>query len=110
MRIYSGAAGLILVVFGLLGFSGVLDWNPLASTFHLSVGLLYLCATFLLKDALSIRQMIGGLGVLLVATKVVTIASPTLLGDEPLHGPIEITCLVLGLTSILAARFLPDGA
>lgn len=53
--------------------------------------------------------MIGGLGVLLVAPKVVTIASSTLLGDEPLHGPIEITCLVLGLTSILAAWFLPDG-
>jgi hypothetical protein len=97
-------------VLGLLGFSGVLGWNPLASAFHLSVGLLYLCTILLLNDALSVRRIIGGLGVLLVATKVVTIASPTLLGDEPLHGPIEITCLVLGFTSILAARFLPNGA
>lgn len=102
------AAGLILVVLGLLGFSGLLGWNPLASTFHLLVGLLYLCATFLLRDALSVRRMIGGLGVLLVVIKVVTIASSALLGGEPLHGPIEITCLVLGFTSILAARLLPD--
>ncbi len=108
--IYSRAAELILVALGLLGFSDVLGWDPLATTFHLLVGLLYFCTTLLLKDELSVRRIIGGLGVLLVVTKVVTIASSALLGDEPLHGPVEITCLVLGLTSILAARFLPDGA
>ncbi len=110
MRIYSGVAGLILVVLSLLGFSGVLGWDPLATSFHLSVGLLYVCTTLLIKDALSVRRIIGGLGVLLVVTKVVTIASSALLGGEPLLGPVEMTCLVLGLTSILAARFLPDAA
>ena len=109
IRAYSGAAGLVLIVLGLLGFSGLLGWNPPASVFHLFVGLLYLCAAFLLKEVLYVHQMVGGLGVLLVVTKMVTILSPALLGDEALHGPIEITCLVLGFTSILAAWFVkPD--
>lgn len=106
--VYSVVAGLILVVLGFLGFLGPLGWDPAASAFHLSVGLLYLLAVPLLKEASYVRAVVGGLGVLLVATKAVTIVASALLGDEPLHGPIEVTCLVLGITSILAARFLPN--
>ncbi len=29
-------------------------------------------------------------------------------GSHLMHGPIEITCLVVGITSILAYRYLPD--
>jgi hypothetical protein len=29
-------------------------------------------------------------------------------GSHLMYGPIEITCLVVGLSSILASRYLPD--
>jgi hypothetical protein len=58
------------------------------------------------RDPEALRQMVGGLGVLLLVVKVVTILVP-LLWQEPLHwGPIEVTCLLVGITSILAARYL----
>ncbi len=52
--------------------------------------------------------MVGGLGVLLVVVKAITIATPLTWGGPAKHGPIEITCLVLGITSILAATYLKD--
>jgi len=53
--------------------------------------------------------MVGGLGVLLVVVKAIIIATPLTWGGPVKHDPIEITCLVLGITSILAAGYLTDG-
>ncbi len=45
---------------------------------------------------------------MLLIVKVATILVP-LLWEEHLHwGSIEVTCLVVGITSILAARYLRD--
>ena len=63
---------------------------------------------FLLRDTTVVRQMVGGLGILLLAVKAITILTPLTWGGHALHGPIEVTCLAVGASSVLAARYLPD--
>ena len=54
------------------------------------------------------RPFVGlwGLGVLLVIVKGVAILIYWLLPTRYLHGPIEITCFIVGFASILAATTL----
>ena len=84
----------------------VWEWRVAAAFYHVGVGLLFLYVGFLHQDEVLVRRMVGGLGALLLLVKVVTIVMPLTWGGHPLHGPAEITCLVLGGASILAARFL----
>ncbi len=84
----------------------VWEWMVTAAFYHAGVGLLFLYVGFLYKDDTGVRLMVGGLGALMLIVKVVTIVTPLMWGGNPIHGPIEITCLVVGVGSILAARFL----
>ncbi len=104
---YARIAAVVLLgaaVAGLLAFG----WKEGALFFHIGVGLLYFYVGFWLGDAQSVRLMVGGLGVLLVMVKIITILLPLGWGGPPEHGAVEITCLVVGISSILAARYLPD--
>jgi len=47
---------------------------------------------------------------MLLLVKGVTIAATFLWSWAPLLGPIEVTCLVVGLLSVFAARYLRDRA
>ncbi|MDP8946500.1 MAG: hypothetical protein M3N09_00135 [Actinomycetota bacterium] len=108
IRTYARLAGVVLLALAVVGFSS-LGWRVTASFYHAGVGLLFLYVGFWLRDPTIVRQMVGGLGVLLVLVKAITTATPLTWGGAAKHGPIEITCLVLGITSILAARYLKDG-
>ena len=107
IAMYARIAGVVLLGVAAAGLL-VPGWKGAAIVFHVGVGLLYVYVGFWLRDAVSVRQMVGGLGVLLVVVKTITIFTPLTWGGPPEHGPIEVTCLVVGLTSILAARYLPD--
>jgi hypothetical protein len=61
---------------------------------------------FLQRDLEVVRMMAGGMGVLLLVSKVVVILAPLLWGEAPYRGPIEITCVLAGGLSVLAARYL----
>jgi hypothetical protein len=109
IRTYARIAAIVLLavaVFGLWAW----EWRVVSVFYHAGVGLLFLYVGFLLKDTTIVRQMVGGLGVLLVAVKAITILSPLTWGGHALHGPIEVTCLVVGVSSIFAARYLPDNS
>ncbi len=108
IRTYARIVGVLLAALGLVGFTGALGVSEAASFFHVAVGGIFAYLGFRQRDAGVVRQMVGGMGVLLILVKAVTIISPVLLGEAPLHGPIEVTCLVVGLLSILAARGLRD--
>ena len=57
-----------------------------------------------------VRTVVGGMGVLLLLSKGVILMSSWLVsGDRPFFGPIEVTCLVVGASSIAASRWLGDG-
>ncbi len=103
LRAYARFAGLALVSLGLAGFIGVLGWDPLASFYHLCVGLFFAYAGFLQGDLVVVRRLVGGLGVLLLLVKVTTILTPLAWGGHAQHGPIEISCLIVGVISILVA-------
>jgi tellurite resistance protein TehA-like permease len=72
------------------------------------VGIFFLYVGFSKLETTTVRQMTGGLGVLLVAVNGIVILASWLLPTEYLHGPIEVTSLIVGFTSILAARYLAD--
>ncbi len=82
-------------------------FDPLSGLFHAGVGILFGYAGFFQRDTTTIRQMVGGLGVLVIVVKALMVLA-LLAGYRHFeHGPIEISCLVAGITSILAARYLP---
>ncbi len=106
VRIYASVAGTVLVSLSLAGFAGIMEMDLPANVFHLGVGGMFVYLGFFQRDAEVVRRMVGGLGVLLLSVKGVVILAPLLWGEPPLLAPVEVTCLVVGLFSILAARYL----
>ncbi|HEV2092639.1 MAG TPA: hypothetical protein VGR18_05685 [Rubrobacter sp.] len=104
---YARIAAIVLLGIAVFGFS-VWEWRVVSVFYHAGVSLLFLYVGFVLKDATIVRQMVGGLGVLLLVVKAITILTPLTWGGHALHGPVEITCLAVGASSVLAARYLPD--
>lgn len=109
LRAYARVVGLGLVALGLMGFVSALGWALATNFYHVAVGSFFIYAGFLQRDAEDIRSIVGGLGTLLLLVKGATIVLSLLFSASPLYGPIEISCLVVGLLSILAARYLRDG-
>ncbi len=99
---------MVLLILAAAGAAG-LSWTVGPILYHAAMGLMFAYVGFAQRDARLTRQVVGGLGVLLLVVKGTTILAPLLWGEHILHGPIEITCLLLGIASILAAAFLPDG-
>jgi hypothetical protein len=98
-----------LILFGFAGFVNIVGLDPPANIFHLTVGCLFVYVGFMQKDVSIVRAIVGGLGLLLLLVKGAVIVAPLLWGDAPLFAPVEMTCLVVGILSVLAARFLPSG-
>ncbi len=109
IRTYPLLIGIAFVLLGLAGFTNLVGWDLPANLFHLFVGVTFVCLGFFLRDAEIVRLAVGGIGALLVAGKAIILGVPLLLGRTSFHPPIEVTCLVLGLLSVLAARYLRDG-
>jgi hypothetical protein len=108
LRFYARAAAVVLLVTGVVGFSRVWGFDPLTGFYHVGIGLLFAYAGFAQQDTVSVRQIVGGLGVLLLMVKAATVLLTLVVYGRFEHGPVEVTCLVLGVGSILAARYLPD--
>lgn len=105
IRMYASVAGIVLVSLGLAGFVGIMEMDLPANVFHLCMGGMFIYLGFFQRDVEVVRKMVGGLGVLLLSVKGVVIVAPLLWGEPPLLAPVEITCLVVGLFSVLAARY-----
>src|ERR671915_426487 len=105
---YARLAGIALLVAAVAGLA-LFGWKDAAFYFHAGVGLFFLFAGSAKLGTTAVRQTVRGLGVLLVVVKGAEILLSWLLPTRyVLHGPIEFTCLILGVTSILAASYLPD--
>ena len=107
IRTYARIAAIVLLAVAVFGF-WAWEWRVVSVFYHAGVSLLFLYVGFMLKDTTVVRQMVGGLGVLLLAVKAITILTPLAWGGHALHGPIEVTCLAVGASSVSAARYLPD--
>ena len=104
---YARVAGIAFLVIAAAGLA-LLGWYQAEIYYHAAVGLFFLFVGFYRLGGTYVRQMVGGLGVLLVAIGGTTILATWLSAMRYLHGPIEITSLIAGVSSILAARYLPD--
>ena len=109
IRLYAWMVGLVLILLGLAGLADIVGLNVPVNIFHLGVGSLFAYVGFFQQDISIVRTVVGGLGLLLLLVKGVVIVVPLLWGEPLLLAPIEITCLVVGLLSVLAARYLPSG-
>lgn len=111
IRTYARITGVVLLLAALVGGSGIMPTDFPADFFHAGVGAIFAYLGFLQQDAEIVRHVVGGMGVLLLVVKAIVIFAPLGWGESPLHGPIEITCLVVGVLSVFAARYLQaDGA
>ncbi len=108
LRLYAGVAAVALLATGVGGLSSLWGFDPLLGFYHAGVGVLFGYAAFFERDAVTVRRIVGGLGVLVLAIKSVTVLITVLVHGVFEHGPVEVTCLVLGIGSILAARYLPE--
>ena len=108
LRTYARIAAAALLAAAVTG-GLVPSWRAGVVLFHAGLALLYIFVGFWPSlSAGIVRQMVGGLGVLLVVVKAIVILGPLMWGSHLMDGPIEITCLVVGLSSILASRYLPN--
>jgi hypothetical protein len=98
-RYYAGGAAVVLIALGLVGFTNILGlgWSILAHAYHVALGLLFGLTGLLVRDKETVRLMVGGLGVLLVVVKGISVLGLLVVGENPLWGPIEMTCFVVGL-------------
>jgi hypothetical protein len=109
IRQYARVAAVVLWVTGAVGFSKVWGFDPLSGLYHVGVGMLFAYAGFLQRDTATVRQIVGGLGVLLLVIKAATVLAAIVVYGYFEHSPEVVTCLVLGTRSVLAARYLRDG-
>jgi len=98
----------VFIVIGLVGFTNVEGWAWAPSLYHFGLGLLFAYAGYFERERESVLQIIQGLGVLMVAIKGITLLALLLLGGEIRWGSIEVSCFVVGIGSILVARYLRD--
>lgn len=87
----------------------VLHWPASSNFYHAVVALLFACAGFFVPDHVVVRQLVMGLGVLVLGVKVLMVAALWLSLGRFEHGPMAVTCFVVGTTSILAAAYQPTG-
>ena len=107
LRTYARIAAVALLATAIVGWA-VPGWQEGAALYHLFLALLFGYVGFLAPDHLYPRQMVMGLGVLVLVVKAVEVLASWLASGHFLHGPIEITCLIVGVTSIPASIYLPD--
>ncbi len=76
---------------------------------HLGVGLIFGYLGFWVREATALRTLVGGMGGLLLGGKGILIAGNLWAYDNVFTSVTEVVCLVGGITSILAAIYLPSG-
>lgn len=109
LRTYARAVGAGLLLFALAGFFYLPQLSFAESLFHTAVGVMFVYLGFLQRDLTVVRDVVGGLGLLLLAGKGVLVLAHLWWGEAHLFGPVELVCLAVGVASALAARLLPPG-
>lgn len=109
LRLYARIVGLVLVSLGMAGLMGIVEVSAASSFYHACVGAFFVYLGFWQRDILVVRRVVGGLGLMLLLVKGATTVVPLLWGGGMLLGPIELTCLVVGVLSVIVARYAGSG-
>ncbi|MBV9454455.1 MAG: hypothetical protein JOZ19_10100 [Rubrobacter sp.] len=97
---------LVSAIMGPYGTCGHHKYGLAGGLFHAVVGGIFTYLGFLQRDTEVVREAVGGMGLLLLLIKGVTILSPLLWGGPLLRRPIEITCLMAGHPKHLGRQIL----
>ena len=111
LRAYAGSTGMALVVLGGAGFLFLPTRGPAAGgVFQILVGVLFIYAGLGQRDPVVSRRFVGGMGVLLLLGVGTSVCIGLLFGGGAgVFGPIQKTCLVVGIASVLIARRAEPG-
>ena len=107
LRVYAGAAGILLVLLGAAGFANAWGTVTMEGVFYALVGALFVGLSFGARDAGLVREMVGVMGAMLLLAVFLTNVLPYLASGASLPGPVQMVSLGLGLLSVLAAMLLP---
>lgn len=105
LRSYARIVGVLLILLGLAGFTGFVDTVVSTNLYHAGVGAFFAYLGFWQPDDVIVRRGVGGLGLMLLLVKATTTVVPLLWGGGILVGPIEVTCFVVGVLSVIVARY-----
>ena len=109
LRLYARIVGLILVSLGMAGLVGIVGVSVASSFYHTCVGAFFVYLGFWQRDVLVVRRVVGGLGLMLLLVKGATTVVPLLWGGGMLLSPIEVTCFVVGVLSVIVAKYAGNG-
>ena len=70
---------------------------------------MFLYVGFLDRDRDSVRLEVGGLGMVVLVSKSLMILALLLAFGYFEYDLMAVSCLVVGISSLLAAKYLPDG-
>ena len=102
------------MLLGLVGTTTTLvSWAGSSTLYYFALALLFGYAGFFVEDRETVRQMIEGLGVLLVVVQGISWSSLLVLGVPIGWGPAEFAefaSFFAGVLSILAPRYFRDPA
>jgi hypothetical protein len=85
-----------------------LGWDAGEILYHTALSLLFAYAGFATGEAAVARAMVGGLGGLVILVGAVEILAAWFLPWHLVLYPHDATCLLVGIGSFLAAKFLID--
>jgi len=105
-RYYALAVAVALIS---LGLGGVLRWEWRIDLYYVVLGFFFAYPGLFVRDREGVRQMVEGLGVLLVLVVVSVVVVLLLMSKGAYWGPIEmVPFVVVGVVSVLAAKILRD--
>ncbi len=114
---YALVTGVVLIVLGVFGVLGRTSFFfiPQPAEFadhvlHIGTGLIFIGAWWLIDELANMRAFLGGMGLLLVISKIVIVGGRTIsLGFLSIDF-IGVVCLVVGVCSLLIALVIGRGA
>ncbi len=106
---YARVVAVALLALALAGYTGVLEIASIENFYHAALGMLFLYVGFLERERRNVRLEVSGLGVLVLVIKSLLVLV-LLLGFGHLeHKLMSVVCFVVGISSLVLARYLPDG-
>lgn len=107
-KYYARLVAVGLIFLGVASSEHTLGWSWLPTAFHLILAALFAYAGFFVRDKETVQDFLEGFGWLLAVVKGISALTLWALGEVVLWNPIEWTCVLIGVSSILVGRYLRD--
>ncbi len=107
-KYYARLVAVVLIFLAVASSDHTLGWSWLPTVLHLILAAFFAYAGLFVRDREAVHGIVEGLGWLLVVVKGISTLGLWALGEVVLWNPIEWTCVLIGVSSILVGRYLRD--